>query len=526
MYFMVKKTFVVLMSALLLLSASSGCSPASQEESSGNSQSSSSSTSDASQEETAQQTGEPDHIVFETLYFDAVPRELETVEAAINDITIPEINVEVELYPLSMSDAATQVSLMISSGSQMDLVVSMNRSEYLSLVNKNMLLDLQDLLEQYGQGIVENAPNAIVGGYVGDALYGIPSVEKYGNSYGLMISKEVTDAVGWDKFDDVSIEELGEFLALAHEKFPDKTLIQLSGGANNVNNFNMLYDVDYLSATIGCGGIMGIGSEQNDQIVNVFATPEYKEFCDTMRQWYQAGYFNEDAATCTESPQSYITTGQSLGFLTQTELDMVPSQSTATGVELVAINTRPHTLVTENIASGLWSIPYTCENPEAVMKFMNLMWDNDDIINLIYYGVEGVTYQFADDDSGRITYMDGENAQTCGFRQWFGIYGNTPRRLTWIDLPADYQEQLEEFNNSVDETNTSKYLGYAFDPNTVKTQYAAVQDVISTYRTSLECGVVDPASVLPEFLEALDNAGINTIIEANQASLDAWIAEQ
>ena len=61
--------------------------------------------------------------------------------------------------------------------------------------------------------------------------------------------------------------------------------------------------------------------------------------------------------------------------------------------------------------------------------------------------------------------------------------------------------------------------------NSVKTQFTAVQNVISTYRNSLECGAVDPDVMLPEFLKALEDAGINDIIAANQKDLDAWIAE-
>ena len=76
---------------------------------------------------------EPALILVESLYFDAVPRDLKAVEDAINAITIPEINVKVELYPLGISEASSQVSLMISSGSQLDLVVSLGRTEFQSL---------------------------------------------------------------------------------------------------------------------------------------------------------------------------------------------------------------------------------------------------------------------------------------------------------------------------------------------------------------------------------------------------------
>ena len=61
----------------------------------------------------------------------------------------------------------------------------------------------------------------------------------------------------------------------------------------------------------------------------------------------------------------------------------------------------------------------------------------------------------------------------------------------------------------------------------VRTEYAAVNDVISTYRTSLECGVVDDVDgVLDQFIRDLETAGINRIIEANQKALDEWVAAQ
>ena len=111
--------------------------------------------------------GEPVKIVMETLYFDAQPADLAKVEAAINEITIPAINVEVELYPLAFMEASQKVSLMISGGQQLDLVVNMMRTDDPSLVNKNMLLPLDDLYAQYGADIKANAVFAVPGGYVG-----------------------------------------------------------------------------------------------------------------------------------------------------------------------------------------------------------------------------------------------------------------------------------------------------------------------------------------------------------------------
>ena len=524
-----KKFIALILAMAVVLGSLAGCSSNGGNENSttGAAETKAEANTEAGQkEEATEESGETAHIVLESLYFDSVPRDIAEVEKAINEITIPAINVEVELYPLGFMEAAQQVGLMISSNTQLDLVVCASRSDYLSLVNKNMLLELTDLLDQYGQGIKETAPNAIPGGYVGTELYGIPSIEKYGRIYGLIVDKEVVDTVGWTKFDDLSVEELGEFLKQAKEAYPDKAIIQLSGGGNSVANFEYMYSVDYLGTDAACGGMMGIGEGQGDEIVNVFATEEYAEYCRTMHEWYEAGYFNLDAATSTDSGQAAVTAGTAKGYFIQTELDMVPAQSSANGVEMVALNTRPHKIVMGDIATQTWSIPHTCENPEAAMKVLNLMWTNEDLINLIYYGIEGLDYQEMDDGSGRLTFLEGESAQTVGYHQWFGLYGNTAARKVWDNLPADYQEQLKAFNDDINDSNRSKYFGYAFNPDTVKTQYAAVNDVLSTYRTSLECGVVDPDDILPKFLDALKAAGIDEIIAANQKALDEWKAAQ
>lgn len=470
--------------------------------------------------------GDPVKIVLQTLYFDAQPADLELVETAINEITIPEINVEVELYPMAFMEASQNASLMISGNQQLDLIVNPYRADFLSQVNKNMLIPLDDLYEQYGADIKASAEDVIPGGYVGDELYGIPSIEKYGRTYGLIVKKEVVDAVGWTKFEDLTMDELGEFMAKAKEKFPDQAIAQIAGGGNNITNFEYYQPVDYLGADAACGAIMGIGKDTNDTIVNVFATQEYADYCKKMREWFQAGYFNADCATSTDTSQSAVTAGTAFGYFIYTELDIVPGQSAANGCEMVALNTRGQYLCQGDINTQTWSIPVTCENPEAAMKLLNMMWGNVDLINLLYYGVEGQNYVMMDDGSGRATYVEGQNAQTCGFRQWFGLYGDTTKRLTWEDLDADYHDQLLAYNSALNENNTSKYLGYNFNPDEMKTQYSAVTDVIKTYRTALECGAVDPDEMLPKFIEALETAGINEIIAKNQENLNAWMAGQ
>ena len=91
----------------------------------------------------------------------------------------------------------------------------------------------------------------------------------------------------------------------------------------------------------------------------------------------------------------------------------------------------------------------------------------------------------------------------------------------WNTDPENLNEKFKEFNDSAIRSNA---LGFVFDPSNVKTEVAAVQAVFDQYRLPLENGVIDPDENLPKFIQALKDAGIDTVIAEKQKQLDAWAA--
>jgi putative aldouronate transport system substrate-binding protein len=70
----------------------------------------------------------------------------------------------------------------------------------------------------------------------------------------------------------------------------------------------------------------------------------------------------------------------------------------------------------------------------------------------------------------------------------------------------------------------SPAMGFSFDQDPVRTEVAAVQNVVSQYRKSLENGASDPAVVLGEYQAKLKAAGLEKIIAEKQRQLDIWVA--
>ena len=69
-------------------------------------------------------------------------------------------------------------------------------------------------------------------------------------------------------------------------------------------------------------------------------------------------------------------------------------------------------------------------------------------------------------------------------------------------------------------------MGFAFDEEPVMTELAAIRQVTNEYYRALTAGRADPETELPKFLDALNNAGLETVLAEEQSQLDAWRAAQ
>ena len=83
----------------------------------------------------------------------------------------------------------------------------------------------------------------------------------------------------------------------------------------------------------------------------------------------------------------------------------------------------------------------------------------------------------------------------------------------------DHFKQLDEFNANME---YSPAFGYTFDATEQSTKVAAIESIIAQYKDAINGGKVDPATQLPAFIAALKDAGIDEVIQANQAQYDAW----
>lgn len=526
---MAKKVLAMLLAGVLMATCMTACG-------NGDSGGSAGDTTSSATEETSNQEGsaaetsdeEPYNVVMEYLYYGELGADFEKVEAAISERSKELINATVEFVPVTLAEGDSTMNLMLSGGEKLDLMLGMRGTGFLNAVNRNQVIELDALLEEYGQGIKDAMGIALEGGYLNGKLYAIPSLDKFAREYGIMGVAEYMDKYELATKDHPTYEQLDEWFARVKAGEGDAFYPFIISGST-ATTFNYFHAYDTLGSTDASGVIL-YEDIDDPTVVNLYETDAYKEHLDWMHKWYEAGYINPDCLTTSETWQSLVWSGKGVGSTSYIEMDMVPGaqpQFEAYDMTVDKIVLRDKFTTQSDLNSQNWMVTVNSENPEKAFQFLNLLYEDKEIIDMLYWGIEGTHYVLSDKE-GFIEYPEGVDVTNVTYSQPLGLYGAVGKRYIMGDAyPDDYFDQLAEFNDIHEgDPDVSPYLGYTFNTEPYQTEFAAVNDVITQYRSSLEVGAVDPDEILPQFIDALKSAGIDTIIQGNQQSLDEWLASK
>lgn len=457
--------------------------------------------------------GDKDDIVKLRLWgfgYTATSDDCAAVAEAISEITREEIGVEIELI---RSGDGEKLNLALTSGEQLDLVNYHDYSGGLNaLVNNGMALPIDDLVAEYGQEMADTLGEDLMDlGKVNGTLYSIPSkTSVYSNGYGVAMRKDMLDEMGIDPTTIKTWEDVHDVLVQVKETYPDMYPLVPSwpgGGQQKTFAFDNL-GTGFWDAL----GILENANDTSTEVVNMYETDSYKEFVERMYQWKQEGLIMPDAATNNENNLC-----GTVGFscFENNKVTKVNELQNSWGKEGVVVQLVDQ-FRSSNVGGDSWFIPAVSEHPEKAMQLWNLMYTNPEIGNILVNGVEGVHYDYVDDE-----HVKAKDGSTYDIYTWSWPNGELGIVSEGQD-PEGYEKQAEYDA----EAANSPAVGFSFDSINVMNEITACNNVIAKYDTALRWGELDPAEALPKFNEELKAAGLETIIAEKQAQLDDFLAQK
>ncbi len=500
------------MSLATLLSACGGDSGETSGSASGTSGQESTSSEASVSEETA-------HIIVTYPYSTTEPEDLEKVQDAVNEITIPAINVEVEFKAIGMSDTFSNYSLWISSGETVDLMM-IAFQDLKTYANSGQIDPLDDLLSEETTPVLwELSQEFPILTTVAGETYGITPVGvNYGDQPGLVMRQDWLEETGYETKDIYTIEDVTNIFAAIKENHPDAYPYGVLGSSitSGSTYYTMLYTADILGGNVIAGVLFDADSTE---VENLFTSDQYKEYLQQLADWYEAGYILPDAATTDSSSSELLMNDRIACYPMSNKPEQFGSSSYSFDLTGVATD-EAYIGAQSNLTN--WTIPITAQNPEAAVKFLDYLYSDHDLSNLIMYGIQGEHYTIVDEENGVIDFANDYDGTTSPYYNILGFWGDRRYEYTF-----DASATRAEHDAFTEEAMSNQYLsyGFSFDSSNVSNQIIACQSVLDQYQKALETGTLgsDWEATYETMISQLETAGINDVIEECQTQFDAFL---
>lgn len=548
---MKKKALCLLLAMIMVLSILAGCTskPAETPDTPATSEPAADNTANTPEEQPAEQPEEPalEQKTIQLMITGAGKQaNSDKVWAAFNEQLQQYVpNTTVEFIDVSFDEYSEKFSQILASGEGVDLAWTgwlINKPQNIADGN---LMPLDDLLAEYGQGIVDTLGENVVEIHRNAAdgkLYYLPSWQGLcGERRGWLVVTEIAELAGDTWIEDTEaalnkwrnnysgiedfqavLDQATKYLAAAKEAG------KLGAGINTGRAFGWsMYNGMY--SFLGVGGAE-IGITYCDGTFTVkdgVAGEHYKLYAKTMADWYKEGYIRSDIMSVDTStlttPKNGEITDTTYVFSCDpylTEADQEAAIADA-GMDMTYLPIEENAYL---ILGGdtSYAIPYCADEPERAMMVLNAIYSQPDLYNTLIYGIEGEDYTKNADGTITTSYVGASPTadDSYGIQRW--IIGSCKNALINNGTDPNYYADLEALEETA---RVNPFLNFTFDRTNVEGICASILNVYYEYGPQIDNGVAGDnwEELYNNYMAARKDAGIEELVTEFQNQLNAYI---
>lgn len=439
------------------------------------------------------------------------------VNEAVSEYLSGDLNIELDLQQTDFAAWVDRSNLIIASGEESDVLYTAGWTGYPTNASRGAFVDLTEMIPEIAPQLFEtDYAWTFDAARINGRIYGVPTYQQLAQSRGFFLRKDLVDEYAPAGFTIDPVENDPRGLEPLFEAILENEpgMVPWYGVPGKMLRFMVPFDAQ--------GRLEPISIDVTDAVPrfhNIFASDYYRDAMELSREWFLRDFINKDAATTTESPESVIAGGAAFAMSGQTNVGADQSVSQSTGFEVVAYPILPPIVGTSLVQGALFSVPRQSEYPEVALEFIARMHSDEQLVNMLRYGIEGVHYVMVEDNL--IDPAPEINPSSHPYLNLRWMFGNQALLYDYTEQGRGAAEALREFNQTA---IASPALGFSFDPDPVKTEMAALANVIGEYDPVIASGSVDATDGLyEEFLRRLDEAGMQRVLDEANAQLDQWM---
>ena len=461
---------------------------------------------------------------------------------------VPNTTVEFTIIPAA--EYKDEFNRMLAAGEAVDLAWVGYKTNLLMDVADGNLMPLDDLLEEYGQGIIETLGETVIDlgrlGGDGSVYYTLSWQGLLENRYAFWMPTELVNLAGdtWlndtqaivDKWynEEDTVENFGAvidqfeiYLAACKEAG------KLYSGISPAYSFGAWNG--FFGTTRYCKDANRVGvahTQENEfKVIDAVQSEHMRLYAQKMEEFYEKGYIRSDIASVDQSTLTFVNGGNytdntvvmySHNLLTE---DAKVSNQSAAGVELSFIRRERDGSLGNGQATAM-AVPYCADDAERAIMVLDALYTVPELYQLLIYGIEGEHYTVNGDGTITTPYgASGTADSDYGLKKW--TIGTCMNSLVTQADTVGYYEGLVEAEKTA---YSNPFVGFVFDNSEVSDICVALKAIDAVYYPQVQnCAAAGTKlgmeGALDKWIEERKAAGVDKVIAEYQRQLDEYIKE-
>lgn len=436
---------------------------------------------------------------------------------------------------------------MLASGEGVDLAWVGYVTPVMQDINDGNLLPLDDLLNEYGQDILASRGEAVIDMHRaadGKIYYMNAGGSIFGGVQASFVPTDlINDHVGpqWTEeatkvFSDMYHDTNAQTVQAVYDKVAEylqalKDDGCLYGGFNPRSYIYVFsHRFPYYCRSLERNYLLYVPYNDDTFTVQQAQSSEgMKQYYRTMAEYYQKGYIPADMASrewgnWADNPDGgYDANDPVISAHGAEDDNLAESLSIQYHRDMTVIPFQEEGVL--QLTSSAVALPYCCPNPERAVMFVNELYANPELYQMLVYGLEDVHWK--DNGDGTVTTLCGEGQATpdWAYGTWKWIIGTDLNAfVTQTDTPGQLEKKFEREKTAY----ASPLLSFSFDNSSVAEIESALNAIIGEYRLPLIDGYLgaDWEATYNEMLDKLNKAGIEQYQAEYQRQIHAFIKER
>ena len=377
-----------------------------------------------------------------------------------------------------------------------------------SYLQMNAVMDLSSFIDDYPKlkaSIPDNVWEAVTRP---TGLFAIPCYKESAVGCSLAVPTEMVEKYDWDFSAVKSIKDMEPFF----EALMNDSNVKYVYWPTYIQQFRTGGAYPIIDEIASVSNYLGVNVSNPEELIVVPEDEDYIANVELMQKYVEKGYIHPDNLTVSMEQESWWKSGQLAFADWSTVPDQEANASERYGMPITIVDLTDQYLTNYSALGSAYEICNYSEKVDSALKFLELLYTDQELADLVLFGIEGTHYTRTSE--GLVEKIGNSGYD---YDAWVCVNVMTPSLMT--AEAEDKKEQYADFNANA---KSSVLLGFHLDESKISAEIAALNAVVSTYQKTVEWGFETSDITREKYVEALYDAGLQTVLDEARTQYDTW----